>query len=80
MLRVRAWPDLVEAVRRLEVTDVLSDGLEVRLLVLALEHVVGALALVGRDEVGVVDGRERHHVRHVRPQLLLQPPVEHLSG
>ena len=49
--------DLVELVGGLELADVLTDLLEVRVLVLAGQAIVRALALVGRDKVGVVDGR-----------------------
>ena len=48
--------DAIESVLGLERADVRSEGLEVGLLVFAGDEVVGAFALVGGDEVGVVDG------------------------
>jgi hypothetical protein len=50
------------------------------LLLAALDEVVCARLLVGRDECGVEDARQRHHVAHVGHQLLLQLKVQHLMG
>lgn len=55
---------------------VLDDLLDL-LLLGALDHVVGASPLVGRDEVWVVDPGERDHVLHVWPELLLEIDVKH---
>lgn len=46
--------DLVEAVLGLEIADVLADMLEMGLLVVAGDQVVGPILLIGRDEVRVV--------------------------
>eukprot|EP00053_Salpingoeca_punica_P013417 m.121411 g.121411 ORF g.121411 m.121411 type:complete len:543 (-) comp16203_c1_seq1:553-2181(-) len=72
--------DLVHLLGLLEVADVLADGLEVGLLVRALEDVVGAVRLVGGDKVRVVDARQRHQVLHVRRQLAQQVVLEDLGA
>ena len=77
--RERGAADRVAAVGLLELTNVLANVLQVGHLVLARHDVVGAIGLVRRDEIRVVDRREGHHVLHVRPQLLLQVVVEHLA-
>lgn len=43
----------------------------------ARDYVVGARALVSCDELGDVDGGPRAQGLHVRPQLLLQPPIQY---
>ena len=61
----------------LEATHVRADVLQVRLLVVAGNHVVRAIALVGSDVVGVVDGGKRMEVLHVRVHHLLEVVVVH---
>lgn len=46
----------------------------------AQDDVVGARALVSCDELGDVDGGPRTQDLHVRPQLLLQPPIQYLCA
>lgn len=46
----------------------------------ARDEVVRARALVGRDELGDVNRRPGPQGLHVRPQLLLQPPIQHLRA
>lgn len=46
----------------------------------ARDYVVGARALVSCDELGDVDGGPRAQGLHVRPQLLLQPPIQYLRA
>lgn len=58
--------------------DVLDDLLDL-LLLGALEDVVGTRALVGGDEVGIKDTRERDHGLHVGSKLLLQVNVKDLG-
>lgn len=60
------------------IPDVLDDLLHL-LLLGALDDIVGAGALVGGDEVRVVDAGEGHHGLHVMPELLLQVDVQHPS-
>mmetsp|Transcript_7138 Transcript_7138/g.18558 ORF Transcript_7138/g.18558 Transcript_7138/m.18558 type:complete len:292 (+) Transcript_7138:618-1493(+) len=55
----------VKPVCHLEVADVLADLLKVCHLALTEDHIVRAGLLVGSDEVGVVDRRQRRHVLHV---------------
>lgn len=64
----------------LEVSDVLPDLLEVSLLVLSRDDVVGPLLLVGSDEVGVVDTRQRLDVLHQRSDLSLEVVGEDLGS
>ncbi len=45
---------------------------------LTSEYVVSSVLLVGRDEVGAVDGRTRLHPLQERPQLVLQLNIQHL--
>lgn len=71
---------LVQAVGRLELLDVSADGGQVGALVSAGQHVVGALALVGGDEVGVVDGGQGLEGIHALVQLALQVVVQHLCA
>jgi len=49
-------------------------------LLAALDQVVGACALVGRDEVGVKHAGQRVQVAHVGRQLPLQLKVYHLRA
>ncbi len=67
---------LVETVLSLEVADVLADVVEVNLLVVAGDEVVGAVGLVAGDVLGVVDGGHGDHVLHVGAELLLEGVVE----
>lgn len=71
--------DLVQVVLLLEVTNVLPDGIDMLHLVVARQHVISSSALVGCNEVWVVDGREWHQVLHVGRQLLLQVVLEYRS-
>mmetsp|Transcript_48962 Transcript_48962/g.123168 ORF Transcript_48962/g.123168 Transcript_48962/m.123168 type:complete len:512 (+) Transcript_48962:227-1762(+) len=70
---------LVQVVGRLEVADVLAQLLE-QLLLGALQHVVGAILLVGSDEVREVDGRQRDDRLQEGHQLTLQIVLEHLAA
>ena len=73
--------DLVQAVLLLEVTDVLADMLNVSHGGLtALNEIVGTVFLVGSNEVGVVDGRERDHLGHLLLHLGLEGRLEDLSA
>ena len=45
-----------------------------------LDDVVSAGILIGSDEVGVVNARQRHMLLHVGHKLPLQLPVKYLQG
>lgn len=64
----------------LEVSNVLPDLLEVDLLVLSRDDVVGPLLLVGSDEVGVVDTGKRLDVLHQGSDLSLEVVGEDLGS
>lgn len=72
--------DLVEPVRRLELSNILSDPLQMLRLVRTLDQVIRPIFLIGRDKVRVVDGGQGlSHILHQREQLSLQVIVEHLG-
>jgi hypothetical protein len=56
---------LVHSCALLKVADVLADRVEVLLLVLPGEDVVGAVPLISSDVVRVVDAGQGHHACHV---------------
>jgi hypothetical protein len=65
----------------LEVSDILSNPLQVRSLVLTGDQVIGSIFLVGSDKVRVVDrGQGFTHVFHQGEKLPLQVVVENLSS
>lgn len=73
--------NLVEAVVGLEVADILANLLDVGSGGLGpLEDIVGAILLVGSDEVGVVDGGKRNHASHLLPDLSLESGLENLGA
>ena len=73
--------DLVQAVSSFEVTNVLTEMFNVLHASLgARDHVVGAVLLVGGNEVGVVDTRERDHGAHLLANKLLQGGLEDLGA
>lgn len=73
--------DLVEAVVRLEVTDILTELLNVGVASLAaLEDIVGTVFLVGSNEVRVVDGLEGDHLSHLLLDEGLQSGLKDLSA
>ncbi len=75
------YDDTVEAVVLLELADIRADVVQVRLLVVAGNQVVGAGLLVRSNEVGVVDGWEGLAQKcHVGEDLALKVVVEHLSA
>lgn len=71
--------DLVDVVLLSEVSDV-STKLLYLLDLGAFQDVVGAVLLVGGDEVWDVDGRQRGVLLHVGEELSLEVVVEHLSA
>lgn len=73
--------DLVEPILSLEVTDILSNLLNVRHGGLgALKHVIGAILLVGSNEVRVVDGGKGNHLGHFLLDLGLESGLKDLSA
>lgn len=73
--------DAVQVVVLLELADVGTDVVEMRLLVLSRDEVVSTSLLVGSDEVGVVDGGEgRGEQSHVGLDLALEVVVEDLGA
>jgi len=60
------------------IRNVSADLLEVGFLRFAREGVVGAIRLVRRNKIGVVDGRPRHDRLHHGRELALQIGLEHL--
>lgn len=73
--------DAIEVVVLLELADIGADVLEVSLLVVAGDQVVGAGLLVGRDEVGVVDGGEGLAEKsHVGGDLALEVIIQDLGA
>ncbi len=71
--------DLVDAGGGLELANLTPHGLHL-LHLGALDEIVGALLLVGRNEILVVDARQRLQVLHVWHQLPLQLKVQHLRA
>ena len=71
--------DLIEIVFGLEVTDVLTEELQVLFLATRFQDVVCAILLVSCDEIFVVDRGERDHFFHIWSKLLLEIPIEHFS-
>lgn len=73
------YNDFVHAVDLFKVSEVISQLVEMGLLVASRQHVIGTGALVRGNPVGVVDGWTRNHLLHMRTQLALQIVVEHLQ-
>lgn len=73
--------DLVKAVVGLEVTNVLSDLLNVSVASLgALKEIVGSVLLVGSNEVRVVDGGEGSQLSHLLPDVGLESRLKDLGA
>jgi hypothetical protein len=65
----------VKTIGSLEITDILTNLLKVSSLVLTGKKVVSTSFLVGRDEVGIVNGRKRlAEIRHMTSYLTLEIP------
>ena len=64
----------------LELRDVLAQGNEVLLLVLALNEMICSILLVAGNEIFVVDGLPWLVLGHEGRQLVLQLVVEHLRA
>lgn len=63
----------------LEVSNIVSDVLEMLLLVRAGNHIIGSVALVGSDEIRVVDGGHRCDWLQKWTQLILKFGFENLD-
>jgi len=73
--------DAVETVGGLEVANIFAKLLDVGVAGFgAGDQIVGAIFLVGRDEVGIVDRRERVHLSHLLADKLLDPRLENLGA
>lgn len=73
--------DLVKTVVGLEVTNVLSDLLNVSVASFgALKEVVGSVLLVGSNEVRVVDGGEGSQLSHLLPDVGLESRLQDLGA
>lgn len=72
--------DLVDSVGNLEISDVLSDLVEVGKFVVTREDVVGSGFLVGGDEITIVDGGEGYDFLEVGSEFLLEVVVEDLGA
>ena len=71
---------LVQAVLGLEVADILLDVLHVLpASLVTLDDVIGTIFLVGSDEVGVVDTRQRLHLGHLLADLALESGLQNLG-
>lgn len=71
---------LIQAVLGLEVANILLDLLDVSpASLVTLDDVVGTVLLVGSDEVGVVDTRQRLHLDHLLADLVLEGGLQDLS-
>lgn len=72
--------DLVDSIGDLEISDVLSDLVEVGELVVSREDVVGSGFLVGGDEITIVDGGEGDDFLEVGSKFFLEVVVEDLGA
>jgi hypothetical protein len=64
--------DFIKFIVSLEISDILSDDIQVLKFIVARQNVICSVFLVSGNEVWVVDSRQRFEIRHVRLQLKLK--------
>ena len=71
--------ELTQRVVLFETTNILANMLQVLLLAVSRNQIVGSVTLIAGDEVGVVDGRLRNDAFHVRTEFFLKFRLEDSS-